>query len=238
MDAPAVLQAAERADAGPSAGFRRRAGACAVRGDWRRAGQTVRPEESRSPRWPAPSNPRRSGRAGTASWRRPRRRTARRSMAGTSCQPTPPNLVRTIRGEPSSPWSGWARTFPQTPSTHTPSSTAQVQPLSGANRYVIRFPEGQTAAGERLLVHHDVQREAGVRAEPHRTLCHRRSRQAADGGGWIRDDLRAARLPGEGSGIELAAGAARFVQPVHAALLAEQAIIDGTWKPPAVERVP
>ena len=95
------------------------------------------------------------------------------------------------------------------------------KPYDGANKYVIHFPKGQTAAGQWLLVPDDVRCGLFLRAKPAEPLHAQFTQQVQDQQGRLRGPFHPQRLAGQRQGIELAAGAGRQIHPDAEVLLAQ-----------------
>ena len=117
-------------------------GTGAVRGHRGGAGQALRAEEH-GPGHRQGGGTERRGRAGAASWTRPRSRTAPRSMAGRSCQRNTGQYGIDYIWRAVVALVGLGANLPADASYPHATVDAQGQPLTGANRYVIRFPKGQ-----------------------------------------------------------------------------------------------
>ena len=121
------------------------------------------------------------------------------------------------------------------------SGRATASRYSGANKYVIHFPKGQDAAGQRLLVADDVRRRSIFFVdEPAQPVHAQPAQQAEVQRRRLDGPLHPERVARQGQGGQLAAGAQGQVRPDAADVLAEggrPSILDGSWSPPAVREV-
>ena len=95
--------------------------------------------------------------------------------------------------------------------------------LTGANKYTLTFAEGRDAAGQWLLVDHDVhdRRRLVVRAQPAQQVHRQPAQQAEVQRRRLADAVLPERIAGQGQGSQLAAGAEGRIHPDDANVLAE-----------------
>ena len=110
----------------------------------------------------------------------------------------------------------------------------------GANKYVMHFPKGQTAAGRRLLVAHDVQQRVFLRGQPDQPLLDQPAAESEVECGRLDRPLYPEESPGADKESNwLPAPADKFILMLRMYWPNESApsIIDGTWTIPPVKKM-
>ena len=116
---------------------------------------------------------------------------------------------------------------------------SQLQQLVGESSYTVTFPNGRAAARQGLLVPDDVRPAALLLSQRSEALCAGHEEQVAEvQRRWQPDHLSREQVARQREGIQLAAGPAGNFSIWLRAYWPDQAILDGTWKPPVVTLQP